>query len=84
MAETWFRVEGISPPLILRRTETDAGLWDEAWRDGAWRPTLLILRWMVGREWDVEPVDADTARRLIGGGVVEPVTGSGHDGLVSG
>jgi hypothetical protein len=47
-----------NPPLRLRRTTSDAGILDEAFIDGAWRPTKIIVDYMFGHDDYVEPIES--------------------------
>ncbi len=51
-------------PLLLRRTEDSTGITDEAFRDGQWVRTPLIIAYMAGRNDWVEDVSESQARRL--------------------
>lgn len=62
--ETYFRCEPPTPALILRRTRTEVGIVDEAFRDGIWQPTSLILAYMAGQDDDVEEIPEVVARQL--------------------
>lgn len=55
-----------TPPLLLRRTETDAGLVDEALQTQGWQPTQIIVDYMFGNNDFVEEVSAERAAELYG------------------
>lgn len=52
------------PPLLLRRTEGEAGIVDEAWLDGAWQPTKVIVDYLFGANDFVDEISAERAREL--------------------
>lgn len=61
MTARYYVCEPPTPPLLLRRT--DYG--DEMFRDGAWRPTKIIIDYMFGQDDDVEgPISEDAARAI--------------------
>lgn len=57
----YFVCQPPTPPILLRRV----GTVDEAFLEGEWRPTTLIVDFMFGREDDVTgPIDEASARAI--------------------
>ena len=52
------------PPLLLRRTETSAGITDEAFIGGVWQPTRVVVDYMFGHNDFVDPIDEAEAKAL--------------------
>lgn len=50
--------------MILRRTQTDKTIEDEALRDGVWGPTKLITDSEYGHADDVERISPPTKEEL--------------------
>lgn len=59
-----FQSTKAEPPLLLRRTDTGAEITDEAFIDGTWTPTKVIVDYMFGHNDFVEPIDEARAREL--------------------
>lgn len=74
MSETQFFVSTQpDPPLLLRRVTTDGGLVDEAFLDGAWTPTKIVVDYMFGNDDFVEAITAARARELEPAAFAVPV-----------
>lgn len=59
----FFVCEPPKPPLLLRRTDDGEGLTDEAFLDGQWRPTKIIVDFMFGHDENVTgPITEKAAR----------------------
>ena len=59
-----FQSTKADPPLLLRRTQTSAGIADEVFIGGTWQPTKIIIDYMFGHDDFVEPISARQARAL--------------------
>lgn len=59
-----FQSTKADPPLLLRRTETDAGIVDEAFIDGEWKPTKVIVDYLFGHNDFVDEITERQAREL--------------------
>jgi hypothetical protein len=58
MTTQYYTCTGCTPPALLRRTP----YVDEAFVNGAWRPTKAISEWQFGHDDSVEPVSGEQAR----------------------
>jgi len=63
MSTTYYASSKRDPALLLRRVR-DAGIVDEAYLDGAWQPTKIIIDYMFGHNDFVDEVSEDEARQL--------------------
>lgn len=64
MTTTYYASSKREPALLLRRIENGGGIVDEAYLDGAWRPTKIIVDYMFGHNDFVDEVSEDEARAL--------------------
>ena len=55
------------PPMLLRRTDDGSTIVDEAWLDGRWQPTKIILDYVFGNNDFVEPIDRPRAVAIAPG-----------------
>lgn len=60
---TYYASSDREPPLLLRRIEHD-GIIDEAYLNGAWRPTKIIIDFMYGHDDSVDGIGEHEARAL--------------------
>lgn len=64
MSTAYFASSKRDPALLLRRTTDDAGVVDEAYLDGRWAPTKVIVDFLFGHNDFVEPISAEQAQAL--------------------
>ena len=61
---TYFADTMGEPPLLLRQVRDERGITDEAYLDGVWRPTRIVIDYLFGHNDFVDEIGEDEARRL--------------------